>query len=132
MLDSLLNLSIQVAEVLLRKIPRICPYFRVSQKKILQGEPVLETKTLICIQVKRSDLFHHCRNTLPRDYFMSTHRSAHRSTTHRFLHIYTFAVTIDFIIFSLDVFGLKLLILYNDVHCESPLPPPDIFWQANT
>ena len=50
MLDSLLNLSIQVAEVLLRKIPRICPYFRVSQKKILkkilQGEPVLETKNI--------------------------------------------------------------------------------------
>ena len=124
MLDSLLNLSIQGAEVLLRKIPRICPYFRVSQ--------CLRQKTLICLQVKRSDLFHHCRNTLPRDYFMSTHRSAHRSTTHRFLHIYTFAVTIDFIIFSLDVFGLKLLILYNDVHCECPLPPPDIFWQANT
>ena len=131
MLDSLLNLSIQVAEVLLRKIPRICPYFRVSPKnKYFRVSQSLRQKTLI--QVKRSDLFHHCRNTLPRDYFMSTHRSAHRSTTHRFLHIYTFAVTIDFIIFSLDVFGLKLLILYNDVHCESPLPPPDIFWQANT
>ena len=60
MLDSLLNLSIQGAEVLLRKIPRICPYFRVSQKKrkkyfrvsqkkekkILQGEPELETKNI--------------------------------------------------------------------------------------
>ena len=47
MLDSLLNLSIQGAEVLLRKIPRICPYFRVSpKKKILQGEPELETKNI--------------------------------------------------------------------------------------
>ena len=37
MLDSLLNLSIQGAEVLQRKIPRICPYFRVSQKKNTSG-----------------------------------------------------------------------------------------------